>query len=155
MLLNINIPAGVERWTRWLQLFPSVIPDILISDLQYLVASITAFVIYDYFLTLPDEVCQSYRPSGVQISNTGRRYLTSGDGRRVGVSIPDTRSHAPLFTLPSKVSYLFIAVRLLAIRVVSITMLNRSTTEPLFFTFLCDVLSIWSVFIPPNIVWSS
>ena len=45
-----------------------LIRDILISDSQYASVSMGMLIVYDFLLTLSDEVCKSYRLSDFQIS---------------------------------------------------------------------------------------
>ena len=85
-----------------------------------------ALAFYDYFLTLDDEVCQLYPPSGVH------RYLKPAQDilrleekeklEWVHPSPPQSRSHRPLL-----VSYLFLAVRSLVSEAVFISRLNYRT----------------------------
>ena len=97
---------------------------------QYISMCMGALVVYDYFLNIDDEVRQSYLLSGVQRHlKTGARYLTFGGERKVGVGTPYPRCHRPLLTctLPLLVSYLFIAVRLLASEAVLTSRLDHRT----------------------------
>jgi hypothetical protein len=59
-----------------------------------------ALAFYEHFLTIDDEVCQSYPLSDFQrYSKLVQRYLTSGGEGKIGVGTPDPRCCGPSLTL--------------------------------------------------------